>query len=400
MTESGERALLPPGMNDLLPPDAAFEAATVESLIAAFAAQGYERVKPPLLEFEETLLGGAGSSMAGQTFRLMDPISHRMLALRADMTLQIARIATTRLSHIARPLRLCYAGQVLQVIGGQLRSQRQVGQVGCELIGGHGVAADGEIITLAAQSLAGIGVRGLSVDLDLPPLVPVICQEYGLDAAQISALRAALDRKDAAGVAALGGPAAKLLGTLLAAAGPARKALAVLSDLELPATAAQDVARLKDVVALVETVAPDLKITIDPVENRGFEYHTGVSFVLFALGVRGELGRGGRYRAGQAGNNGGGNGGTVPSGEPSTGFTLFMDTVLQAVPGPKPGRRLFLPFGVTAAEGQRLRGEGWITVAGLTPLGDGHGAEADVTAEARRLNCTHVLSAGKITSLT
>ena len=288
MTESGERALLPPGMNDLLPPDAAFEAATVESLIAAFAAQGYERVKPPLLEFEETLLSGAGASMGGQTFRLMDPISQRMLALRADMTLQIARIATTRLGHVARPLRLCYAGQVLQVSGSQLRSQRQVGQVGCELIGGHGAAADGEIITLAAQSLTGIGVRGLSVDLNLPPLVPVICQDYGLDAAQIAALRAALDRKDAAGVAALGGPAAKLLGTLLAAAGPARKALAVLSSLELPAIAAQDVARLRDVVALVETVAPDLKITIDPVENRGFEYHTGVSFVLFALGVRGE----------------------------------------------------------------------------------------------------------------
>lgn len=398
MTESGERALLPPGMNDLLPPDAAFEAATVESLIAAFAAQGYERVKPPLLEFEETLLGGAGASMGGQTFRLMDPISHRMLALRADMTLQIARIATTRLGHVARPLRLCYAGQVLQVSGSQLRSQRQVGQVGCELIGGHGAAADGEIITLAAQSLTGIGVRGLSVDLNLPPLVPVICQDYGLDAAQIAALRGALDRKDAAGVAALGGPAAKLLGTLLAAAGPARKALAVLSSLELPATAAQDVARLKDVVALVEAVAPDLKITIDPVENRGFEYHTGVTFVLFALGVRGELGRGGRYRAGQGSNNGSGNGAAANPGEPSTGFTLFMDTVLQAVPGPKPGRRLFLPYGVSAAEGQRLRGDGWVTVAGLTPLGDGAGA--DVTAEARRLNCTHVLAAGKIASLT
>ena len=395
MTESGERALLPPGMNDLLPPDAAFEAAMVESLIAAFAAQGYERVKPPLLEFEETLLGGAGASMTGQTFRLMDPISHRMLALRADMTLQIARIATTRLSHTARPLRLCYAGQVLQVSGSQLRSQRQVGQVGCELIGGHGTAADGEIITLAAQSLAGIGVRGLSVDLNLPPLVPVICQDYGLDPAQIGALRAALDRKDAAGVAALGGQAAKLLGALLAAAGPARKSLAALSALELPATAAQDVARLKEVVALVETVAPDLKITIDPVENRGFEYHTGVTFVLFALGVRGELGRGGRYRAGQSGN-----GGAMNAGEPSTGFTLFMDTVLQAVPGPKPGRRLFLPFGVSAAEAQRLRGEGWVTVAGLTPPGDGRADAENVLAEARRLNCTHVLSAGKIASLT
>jgi ATP phosphoribosyltransferase regulatory subunit len=390
MTESGERALLPPGMNDLLPPNAAFEAATVESLIAAFAAQGYERVKPPLLEFEETLLGGVGISMAGQTFRLMDPISHRMLALRADMTLQIARIATTRLGHMARPLRLCYAGQVLQVSGSQLRSQRQVGQVGCELIGGHGAAADGEIITLAAQSLAALGVRGLSVDLNLPPLVPVICQEFGLDADQIGRLRAALDRKDAAGVTALGGPAAKLLGALLAAAGPARKSLAVLSALDLPAAAAQDVARLKEVAALVEAVAPDLKITIDPVENRGFEYHTGVTFVLFALGVRGELGRGGRYRAGQTGNGSG----MASPGEPSTGFTLFMDTVLQALPEPKPGRRLFVPYGIAATEAQRLRAEGWVTVAGLTP------DAADAAAEARRLNCTHVLAAGKIASLT
>lgn len=396
MTESGERALLPPGMSDLLPPDAAFEAATVESLIAAFAAQGYERVKPPLLEFEETLLGGAGVSMAGQTFRLMDPISHRMLALRADMTLQIARIATTRLGHIARPLRLCYAGQVLQVSGSQLRSQRQVGQVGCELIGGHGAASDGEIITLAAQALAGIGARNLSVDLNLPPLVPVICQDFGLSPAQIGALRAALDRKDAAGVAALGGPAAKLLGALLAAAGPARKSLAALSALALPATAAQDVARLNEVVTLVETAAPDLKITIDPVENRGFEYHTGVTFVLFALGVRGELGRGGRYRAGQTGN-----GGAAHPGEPSTGFTLFMDTVLQAIPGPQPGRRLFVPFGVSAADARRLRDEGWVTIAGLNPPPDGRAVRAEeVMAEARRLNCTHVLSAGGIASLT
>lgn len=394
MTESGERALLPPGMSDLLPPDAAFEAATVESLIATFAAQGYERVKPPLLEFEETLLGGAGASMSGQTFRLMDPVSHRMLALRADMTLQIARIATTRLGHVARPLRLCYAGQVLQVSGSQLRSQRQVGQVGCEMIGGHGAAADGEIITLACQALSAIGARGLSVDLNLPPLVPGLCQEFCLDAGQITTLRAALDRKDAAGVERLGGPAAKLLGALLAAAGPARKALATLAGLELPPSAAQDVARLNEVVTLVEAASPDLKITIDPIENRGFEYHTGVSFVIFALGVRGELGRGGRYRAGQIAN-----GNTAHQGEPSTGFTLFMDTVLQAVPGPRPGRRLFVPFGVKPAEAKRWRDEGWVTIAGLTPLAHGEDGAESLMREARRLTCTHLLRNGEIAAL-
>ncbi|HEY4134282.1 MAG TPA: ATP phosphoribosyltransferase regulatory subunit [Alphaproteobacteria bacterium] len=386
--ENGERALLPPGMNDLLPPDAAHEAATVESLIAAFAAQGYDRVKPPMLEFEETLLGGAGASMVGQTFRLMDPVSHRMLALRADMTLQIARIATSRLGHAPRPLRLCYSGQVLQVSGSQLRPQRQVGQAGCELIGAPGAAADAEIVALAAQALTDVGVQGLSVDLNLPTLVPAICQALGVadseNGAQMAKLRAALDRKDAAGVAAQGGPAASLLGALLAAAGPAQKTLATLKGLDLPPAAGREVARLAEVVGLIAAALPDLKLTVDPVENRGFEYHCGVSFVLFALNMRGELGRGGRYMAGVNGSL------EKDKGEPSTGFTLFMDTVLQAMPGPQPDKKLYLPHGAAPAEGRRLRAEGWTTVAGLAPAGD-----ADAKAEARRLGCSHVLIAGK-----
>ena len=85
MTDFASRALLPAGFADLLPPEAGFEAATVERLMSAFAAQGYVRVKPPLLEFEESLLGGSGAAMARHSFRLMDPVSQRMLALRPDM---------------------------------------------------------------------------------------------------------------------------------------------------------------------------------------------------------------------------------------------------------------------------------------------------------------------------
>src|ERR1700712_5893342 len=97
-------ALLPAGLRDLLPPEAETEAAAVETLMDAFAAHGYQRVKPPLLEFEDTLLAGSGSAMAEQTFRLMDPESQRMMGLRADTTPQVARIATTRLANPPRPL--------------------------------------------------------------------------------------------------------------------------------------------------------------------------------------------------------------------------------------------------------------------------------------------------------
>src|SRR5919204_1338620 len=104
MNEPLHPALLPLGLRDLLPPDAANEAEVVARLMAVLASHGYERVKPPLVEFEDNLLSGAGAAMAKETFRLMDPISQRMIGVRADMTPQVARIATTRLKKAPRPL--------------------------------------------------------------------------------------------------------------------------------------------------------------------------------------------------------------------------------------------------------------------------------------------------------
>ena len=130
---------------------------------------------------------------------------------------------------------------------------------------------------------------------------------------------------------------------------------------------------LADVVDRVRAARPDLKLTIDPVENRGFEYHTGVTFTFFAKGVRGELGSGGRYQT---------------KGEPATGFTLFMDTVLRAVKAPEPRRRVYLPAATPENIGAGLRAEGWTTIAGLNE-------GADARAEARRLECSHVFIDGK-----
>jgi ATP phosphoribosyltransferase regulatory subunit len=379
MTEMLHPALLPQGLRDLLPPDAAIEAEIVGRQMAVLASHGYERVKPPLVEFEDNLLAGAGAAMAPETFRLMDPISQRMVGIRADMTPQVARIATTRLKKAPRPLRLCYAGQVLRVKGGEIRPERQVGQVGAELIGSEEVAADVEVVTLAAAALAASGVSGLSVDLTLPTLVPAVCAGFG-SAGATDALRGALDHKDVAGVAEAGGAAAPLLVKLVAAAGAAKKAVAALRALDLPPAAAAERARLLAVVDAVQRAAPGLVLTIDPVENRGFEYHTGVSLALFARGVRGELGRGGRYRTGNG------------AGEPATGFTLYTDTVLRAVPQPKPMPRLYLPLGSDAALAARLREEGWATVAGLV-------AVTDAAAEAKRLACAHWLKDTEIVAI-
>jgi ATP phosphoribosyltransferase regulatory subunit len=310
-----------------------------------------------------------------------------MMGLRADMTPQVARIAATRLHKAPRPLRLCYGGQVLRIKGGQLRPERQFAQVGAELIGAASERADAEVVLLAAEALGAIGIAGLSIDLNLPPLVGAMATDLGIDATRLAALRQALDRKDAAAVSEIAGPSAANFQDLLRAAGPAEAALSVLKDMDLGGVAAAEVARLTRVIALIQVAAPGLTLTVDPAERRGFEYQTGISFILFARGVRGELGRGGRYATDPP---------AGPDPESATGFTLFMDSVQRALPEPAPPRRLYLPSDCPPARGDELRGDGWITLAGLDPTAD---SAADSIAEARRLACSHALIDGAITAL-
>lgn len=382
LPDDAGHALLPAGLQDGLPPEAAHEAATMERLIDALAAHGYERVKPPLLEFEDSLLIGPGEQVATQTFRLMDPISQRMMGLRADMTPQVARIASSRLSRAPRPLRLCYAGEVLRVRGNQLRPERQFAQVGAELVGALAPAADAELVRLAAEALQSIGIKNLSVDLSLPTLVGGLFSELQIPESARRPLRAALDRKDAAAVKQAAGDQALLFDALLRAAGLVDRALPMLEKLSLPAEARLLIDELAEVVEQLRREAPELRLTVDPVEHRGYEYQTGLSFTLFARGVRGELGRGGRYAA-VAGDG---------HEEPAAGFTLFMDTVLRALPAARRGNRCYLPFGSDPELGRALRASGWITLAGLEP-------EQNAVEEARRLNCSHLLQDGEASKL-
>ena len=372
-------ALLPAGLRDLLPPDAETEASAVEALMTVFASHGYQRVQPPLLEFEDSLLAGSGAAVAEQTFRLMDPDSQRMMGLRADTTPQVARIATTRLGRAPRPLRLSYAGQCLRVRGSQLAPDRQIAQAGIELIGQDSPEADAEIVLVAAEALAAVGLTRVSFDLTLPMLTPTLLDEAGIVGADRAALSRALDRKDAASVTEHGGVLAPVLTELLLAAGAADRALAALRAANLPNGAGALATRLAEVVAAIRARSPALRLTVDPVEFRGFRYETGVSVTVYAPGRHEELGRGGRYVCGEA--------------EPATGLTLFPDAVLRVAPKREARPRVYIPLATDQANAAALRAQGYATVAALSASGDD-------AAEARRLGCTHILHGANAAQLT
>ncbi len=366
------RALLPAGLRDVLPPDAAFEAAVEARLLELFALNGYERVDPPLAEFETSFLAEEGRAVAADTFRIMDPVSQHMLALRSDMTMQVARIARTRLAGEPRPLRLAYAGQVLRVGMSQLHAERQVAQAGVELIGAGGAAADAEVARLGFEALESLGIPKLSLDLGMPALTPTLLAEAGVEDDPV--LVEALRRKDSAAAAALGG---RSFSALMAATGPCERAGPALAALDLPREAAILRDHMLEVAAAIAAAAPGLRITLDPVEHRGFQYYSGAAFSLFAHGGRGEVGRGGRYRA---------------NGETGTGVTLYLDAIHRLLSPPAPRARLFLPFGADGAERRRWQADGWITVQALAPGGD-------AAAEARRLGCGYLLGGAGLEAL-
>ena len=369
------RALLPAGLRDMLPPNAGHEAATVEALISCCESYGYGRVKPPLVEFEDSLFAGPGAAMTERAFRLMDPVSQRMMGIRADVTVQIARIAATRLGHLPRPLRLCYSGQVLRVTPDELNPERELVQVGAELVGSDTVAADVEIILLAIDALRRVGVETMSVDITACRLVPELLAAFGI--AESVELRKAIDHKDPVGVEEAAGEAAGPLTALMAAADTWDNGLTKLRQLRLPAPVRLIIDRLEAVVMQVIASESAIEMTIDPVESRGFEYYSGLGFSLFSRGNRGELGRGGRYMVNGVG------------GEGSCGFTLYMECVLRAIPNATAAPRLYIPFETSRAAAASQRAEGWITVAGLASV-------RDMAADARRLGCTHRLLEGRI----
>ncbi len=352
--------LLPEGFHDRLPPAADGLRRFEDAVLGVAHGYGYEQVDPPLAEFEAALAGRLKGTRATDAVRFVDPVSQQTLAVRPDITAQIARIAATRMGHHPRPVRLSYAGPVLKLRASELAPRRARRQIGAELIGLDTVAAVAEIVTVAVEALAAAGVRGISVDFTLPDLLDALADTLPADRRR--ALSDALDAKDAGRVAAID-PAFL---ALVEAAGPFD---AALTRLRAADTEGRLTSRLDAIEAIAGTLGDRVAITLDPTERHGFEYQTWIGFSLFAHGVLGEVGRGGTYAVCHEDG----------AEESAVGFSLYADALFDAGLAVPERRRLFLPVGTDPAIGARLRGEGWATVAAL---------EAGDTPEAQL--CTHM----------
>jgi ATP phosphoribosyltransferase regulatory subunit len=314
----------------------------------------------------------------------MDPQSSRMMAIRADMTAQIARLAQTRMAHLSRPLRLAYCGDVLRIKPDPLNPERQLTQVGAEMIGASEISHDAELAVAALTALQDAGVSQLTIDLGAPGLLKTIIDHDVID----EELKAAVSSKDQVLVRRHADhKSADMICALL------DLPMVSFDDLtekmksipsQLPKDAVRMIKNLMDMAIMIGSAMDDVMITIDPLESRGFDYHSGVGFSIFSSGIRGELGRGGRYQTSFS-----------TKGEISTGVTLYLERVLRAVPQQATKECVYIPYDAGMSAWRAARAENRICRFGTSGLKGKAAMNADIAA----MNATHIWESGKVKPL-
>lgn len=296
-----DRWILPEGIDELLPPAAWQLEQLRRSLLDLYHSWGYELVLPPFVEFLDSLLVGTGSDLDLQTFKLIDQVSGRMLGIRADMTPQVARIDAHGLKQ-THPTRLCYMGTVLHTRNDGFGGSRSPLQVGAELYGHTGLESDLEILTLMLATLERTGIREVYLDLGHVGIFQGLMQQAGLDAEREARVFEILQRKARPELAALLtelNPPRELHRMLLALV-DLHGGVDILDRAEHDlATADDEVHRalmtLRRIVDGIRRYRSDLPLHLDLAELRGYHYHTGLVFAVYAPGQGQEIARGGRY---------------------------------------------------------------------------------------------------------
>jgi ATP phosphoribosyltransferase regulatory subunit len=309
--------ILPEYIEDVLPAEAERIEALRRAVLDHFRANGYRLVQPPLVEHLDSLLTGTGRDLELQTFKVVDPLSGRMLGVRADMTPQVARIDAHLLNEPG-VTRLCYAGSVLRAVPGTSAKTREVVQIGAELFGEPAIAGDVEVLNLILSALAHAGVRGLHLDLGHVGVYRALAAGAGVGGAEDTELFTALRAKDAPAVAELTAKLPSAWRDAFAALpklyGPADDVLATAAA-RLPDTPAIRNA-LSALSALARSAAPKVDAShIDLADLTGYHYHSGTIFSVFTAGEPNSIGRGGRYD---------GIGKAFGRARPATGFTLDL----------------------------------------------------------------------------
>ena len=362
----------PEGIRDLLEKKAYQESYLVESLMKNFKLNGYKEVNPPLIEFEDNFKYFLDTTKDENIFRIVDPISNRPMFIRNDITPQIARIASDRKIEKNLPLRFSYSGYVMRPKGNQLHPDRQIRQAGIELYNNASNQTAIEVISVGIESLKKVKISNIIIDITIPSLSQIILQKYNLNEEIINKTNSFLRAKNISKIKTIP-KCGKLLASIADAAGDYKRAINKLTKINLPLDAKKFIKDLKNICKEIKKIHNDIRITIDPIENRGFSYYTGIGFAIFSENLKRELCFGGQYSI-NLGNK------TING----MGLSILFDGLLKATTISKSKKCIFIPFNHDKDIPFNLRKKGWITILSYKK------SKSDIE-DAKKANCSHIL---------
>lgn len=377
MSRVADTWLLPEGVEDILPVEAARLERLRRHLLDLYASCGYEQVFPPLIEFLDSLLTGSGKDLALTTFHMTDLLSGRTLGVRADMTPQVARI-DAHCMPLERPARYCYAGTVLHTQARNLGESRSPIQMGCELYGCTDLAADIEVLRLMLDTLRVAGAEEVVLELGHVGIYRALSAAAALDCEQDETLFDILQRKAVAELDVLLASCQSRLSAQLASLPRLAGGIDVLEQAEeslrdSPVAVLTALRALRDVTKALTDSHPEVTLYFDLAELRGYHYHTGLTFAAYAKGCRFELAKGGRYdHVGEA----------FGRARPATGFSVDLKALLWNYRCPSAAGAIMAPVGDEAElrrrmEALRLAGERVIQLLPGQSADDGIGMGCD-----------------------
>jgi ATP phosphoribosyltransferase regulatory subunit len=298
--ESG-RSQIPHGVQDRFLAEAARRRQAEATVRECFARWGYLEVIPPTFEYYENLAVGAGTELREAMYRFFDHRGHT-LALRADFTPQVARMAATKLFDQSMPLRCFYVGSVFRHEEPQAGRKREFTQAGVELIGADTPEADAEVVALSIATLEALGLRQFQVNLGQMAFFRALSN--GLSEEALAPIREAIDHKNSARLADVlartgltGGQAdlLKRLPHLIGGPEVLDEARALSANLAQGAEAGAALERLARVYRLLQAYGVAGRVILDLSEVRGMDYYTGITFRGVAPGLGWPAISGGRY---------------------------------------------------------------------------------------------------------
>jgi ATP phosphoribosyltransferase regulatory subunit len=286
---------LPEGIDELTGDQAITFEQSRRDLLDLYQSWGYEVVLPPMIEFAETLVLNS-KSIDEKTFKFHDSISGKMLGVHSDITPQIARIDSKR-AKSERVDRYCYINAILQTKADDFYASRSPIQAGAELYGFNGIDADIEVINLMVESLALLGLKGVTLSLGNTSIFNALCDSANLNTKDVIILRDIFRRKSIPDLNSFlknnqikEGDKFKALISLDGSEAVLDNAASVFKGIPSAISAIDDLRKLH-----VFFKDCNINLMFDLGEVKAYEYHDGVVFAAYHDSFSKALAQGGRY---------------------------------------------------------------------------------------------------------